>query len=109
MHQDHELAGYMKLNSGAAQTVEGKAGTLEIERIYVLAKFHGKQMGKRLLQHAIDVAKEAAYDTIWLGVWERNTKAIAFYERNGFSHTGADVNPVSGRPVLKMQWNGSGL
>ncbi len=89
MYQGHELAGYMKLNSGTAQTVEGKTGTLEIERIYVLGKFHGQQMGKSLLQHAIAVAKEASYDTIWLGVWERNTKAIAFYERNGFIKTGS--------------------
>lgn len=89
MHHGHELAGYMKLNSGAAQTVEGKTATLEIERIYVPGKFHGQQMGKSLLQHAIAVAKEAAYHTIWLGVWERNSKAIAFYERNGFVKTGS--------------------
>lgn len=89
MYHGHELAGYMKLNSGAAQTVEGKTGTLEIERIYVIGKFHGQQMGKSLLQYAIAVAKEASYDTIWLGVWERNSKAIAFYERNGFVKTGS--------------------
>jgi putative acetyltransferase len=34
-------------------------------------------------------------------------RAIRFYERNGFSHAGQGVNPVSGRPVLKMEWNGS--
>lgn len=89
IHHGHELAGYMKLNRDAAQTVEGKSNTLEIERIYVCGKFHGQQMGKSLLQHAISIAKAASYDTIWLGVWERNSKAIAFYERNGFVKTGA--------------------
>lgn len=89
MHRSDEPAGYMKLNEAPAQTMAGKAGTLEIERIYVRTKFHGQQMGTSLLQHAIAVAKEASYNTIWLGVWERNTKAIAFYERNGFVKTGS--------------------
>ena len=33
-----------------------------------------------------------------------STRAIRFYERNGFVHAGEDVNPTSGRPVLKMMW-----
>lgn len=84
-----ELAGYMKLNTGAAQTVAGKNGTMEIERIYVLGKFQGQQLGKALLQHALSLTKDAGYATIWLGVWEHNIKAIAFYERNGFVRTGS--------------------
>jgi putative acetyltransferase len=35
---------------------------------------------------------------------EDNARAIRFYERNGFTHAGKDVNPTSGRPVLKMVW-----
>jgi ribosomal protein S18 acetylase RimI-like enzyme len=89
IHSGEELAGYMKLNEGSAQTVEGKTGTLEIERIYVLEKFQGQQFGKILFQHAVALAQEARQNTIWLGVWERNTKAIAFYERNGFVKTGS--------------------
>jgi len=89
IYQDKELAGYMKLNEAPAQTVAGKPGTLEIERIYVLSAFHGKQLGKQLLHNAIEKAREKRYPLIWLGVWERNTKAIAFYERNGFVKTGS--------------------
>jgi ribosomal protein S18 acetylase RimI-like enzyme len=89
MRSGDKLAGYMKLNTGLAQTVEGKTGTLEIERIYVLKEFHGQQLGKSMLQHAISIARGTSRDTIWLGVWERNAKAIAFYERNGFVKTGS--------------------
>ena len=39
-----------------------------------------------------------------LAVRSGNGRAIRFYERNGFAHAGADVNPTSGRPVLKMEW-----
>jgi putative acetyltransferase len=35
-----------------------------------------------------------------------NARAIRFYERNGFAHAGEDVNPTSGRPVLRMEWKG---
>lgn len=83
------IAGYMKLNSGLSQTVSGKDHTLEIERIYILKAFYGKHLGNQLLQHAIAVAKQQHYPIIWLGVWERNTKAIAFYERHGFIKTGS--------------------
>jgi len=89
IHCGHELAGYMKLNEDMAQTIAGKPHTLEIERIYVLRKFHGQQIGKSLLQQAIAIAKENSHEVIWLGVWEHNTKAIAFYERNGFVKTGS--------------------
>ncbi len=84
-----EPAGYLKLNEVPAQTMPGKPGTLEIERIYILRAFHGKQLGTLLLRHAMDKAREKDYAKIWLGVWEHNTKAIAFYERNGFVKTGS--------------------
>ena len=41
-------------------------------------------MGKALFQHAVTVAKEHDMQYIWLGVWEENHKAIAFYEKQGF-------------------------
>ena len=39
-----------------------------------------------------------------LEVNKDNARAIRFYERNGFGHAGEDVNPTSGRPVLRMSW-----
>jgi putative acetyltransferase len=49
-------------------------------------------------------AKRLSPSGITLLVNKDNTRAIRFYERNGFSHAGDDVNPISGRPVLKMMW-----
>ena len=79
-----EIAGYLKLNRGSAQTEKHQENCLEIERIYVLKKFHGKGAGYLLLKKAIDVAREKQDSYIWLGVWEKNTNAIAFYNKNGF-------------------------
>jgi ribosomal protein S18 acetylase RimI-like enzyme len=57
---------------------------LEIERIYVDAKFQNLQIGKQLLQFAINKAIENNCEYIWLGVWDANDRAIRFYERYGF-------------------------
>ena len=86
--QNDTTLGYMKVNRGASQTESNYPNTLEIERIYVLAKFHGKGYGKLLLQKAIEVAKTDLLENVWLGVWDQNPKAISFYERNGFSTFG---------------------
>jgi ribosomal protein S18 acetylase RimI-like enzyme len=78
------VIGYLKLNWGNAQTEIIESQALEIHRIYVLEKYHGKQVGQRLLDKAITVAKHKKAVFIWLGVWENNKKAQNFYSRNGF-------------------------
>jgi ribosomal protein S18 acetylase RimI-like enzyme len=80
----NEVIGYMKLNTGAAQKENPDENALEIERIYVLQDFHGKKVGQLLYNKAIEVAKELAVDHVWLGVWEENFRALAFYTKNGF-------------------------
>ncbi len=57
---------------------------LEIERIYVLTTFHGKNVGQLLYDKAYQIAIEKKIDFIWLGVWEKNERAINFYLKQGF-------------------------
>ncbi|PZQ78157.1 MAG: GNAT family N-acetyltransferase, partial [Flavobacterium johnsoniae] len=52
--------------------------------IYVLKEFHGKKVGQLLYEKAIQIAKETKSDYVWLGVWEENHRALAFYKKNGF-------------------------
>lgn len=78
------LVGYFKLNEGEAQTESFKEDTLELERIYVLQHFQGKQIGKAMLYKAIAIANAKKASFLWLGVWEKNKEAIKFYERYGF-------------------------
>lgn len=80
-----QVIGYLKTNSGAAQTELKEADGLEVERIYVLKEFKGKNVGQVLLDKAITVAHDQKAAYIWLGVWEENYRAIRFYEKNGFS------------------------
>ena len=78
------VVGYLKLNTGAAQTEAQGEHALEIERIYVLQELHGKKVGQLLYEKAIQVAQEKQVHFVWLGVWENNIRAIRFYEKNGF-------------------------
>lgn len=82
--QEHDVIGYLKLNTGSSQTEDNLDNSLEIERIYVLKEFHGKKAGQILFQKALEIAIQKQVGYIWLGVWENNDRAIAFYRKNGF-------------------------
>jgi putative acetyltransferase len=60
--------------------------------------------GSALAELLVNEAKRLSPDRITLLVNTDNIRAIRFYERNGFVHAGGDVNPTSGRPVLRMEW-----
>ena len=87
----HVIVGYLKLNFNKAQTEFQDADALEIERIYVAREHHGKKIGQKLLDFAIDTAVKKQLKYIWLGVWEHNANALGFYRHNDFkvfsSHT----------------------
>lgn len=79
-----KIIGYLKINFGASQTELNDEKSLEIERIYVLQEYHGKKVGQALYTKAIEVANQKELSYVWLGVWEKNIKAIRFYKKNGF-------------------------
>lgn len=89
IYLNEELAGYLKVNTGDAQSEEMDDDSLEIERIYVRSKYQKQGLGKYLMNKAIEIATEWNMKAIWLGVWEKNQNAIAFYSKNGFVKTGA--------------------
>jgi len=88
---DEEIIGYLKLNVGAAQTEKVDPGGLEIQRIYVKKEFHGSHVGATLLNFAFAIAEKDNHPFIWLAVWEKNPRAIRFYEKNGFVTFGSHV------------------
>lgn len=71
-----EAAGYMRLREEAQK--------IEIARLYAATKFIGKGAGKVLMQTAIDLARQQQKKYIYLGVWEKNSRAIKFYKQWGF-------------------------
>lgn len=81
---DQNPIGYLKVNTGQAQTELQDDISLEIERIYVLSSYHGKKVGQLLYEKALETALLLKKSSIWLGVWEENPRAIKFYAKNGF-------------------------
>jgi putative acetyltransferase len=73
-----------------------------LDQLVVAPNHWGSQLGNAL----VDEAKRLSPDRITLLVNTDNLRAIRFYERNGFVQSGGDVNPTSGRPVLRMEWKG---
>lgn len=86
-----KMVGYLKLNYGDAQTEPKGPEALEIERIYVLKSEFGTGLGHYLLETAFQVYREGRYRVLWLGVWEKNERAIAFYQKNGFKIKGKHI------------------
>ncbi len=67
-----------------AQTELVDSTSIEIERIYLLKKYHGNGYGKDLFESIIEIARARNIDRVWLGVWSKNKKAIEFYKKLGF-------------------------
>lgn len=80
---DGEIMGYIQINWGKAQS-ENLDSSIEIARIYVRKDFQGRKTGSLLLKKAIQFGKDLGVQWLWLGVWEKNTKAMDFYRKNGF-------------------------
>lgn len=85
---DGHVVGYLKMNWGLAQTEPQEDGGIEIERIYLLKAFQGRGLGSALFDKAMDFARSSGSRFIWLGVWENNDRAMAFYTSMGFEITG---------------------
>lgn len=81
--------GYLKLNSGEAQTELKDDTSLEIERIYVKKSHHGQKVGQLLYDQAMETARNLNKSYLWLGVWEENLRALQFYRKNGFEEFGS--------------------
>ncbi|WP_146691348.1 GNAT family N-acetyltransferase [Bradyrhizobium canariense] len=74
-----------------------------LDQLVVAPDHWGSTLGDAL----VDEAKRRSPERVTLLVNQDNARAIRFYGRNGFVHAGEDVNPTSGRPVLRMEWKGS--
>jgi putative acetyltransferase len=87
--QAGELVGFVTIDA---------AGYLD--QLVVAPDRWGSPLGDAL----VDEAKRLSPDRVTLLVNRDNARAIRFYTRNGFAPAGEDVNPTSGRPVLRMEW-----
>lgn len=79
------------------ETIQGSR-PLEIRRIYASQEYLGKGVGKELMLATIHEARRRGCDCIWLGVWEKNQRAIDFYKKWGFREVGTHLFSVGDDP-----------
>lgn len=106
--------GFAQLCAGAGPPCVTGPAPIELLRLYVDRAYHGRGVAPALVAATLDAAAARGATTIWLGVWERNPRAIAFYTKWGFQDVGSHefllgsdrqtdrvmVRPVAGgRPV----------
>lgn len=90
-YDDEKPVGYVKMRESDRMPELNNKTAIEIARIYAVASSIGKGVGSALMQKCIDVATERNKEVVWLGVWERNKKAIDFYIRWGFEKFGTHI------------------
>lgn len=86
-----DIVGYVHVRLGAplpAGASAASARPAEIARLYADRAWHGHGLGAALMQASVAAAREWGADLLWLGVWERNERAIAFYRKHGFEIVG---------------------
>lgn len=82
------LVAFAQLRRGAPPACVTGSEPIELLRFYVDRPWHGQGVAQSLMHAVDDVAREAGAHTLWLGVWERNPRAIAFYAKCGFTDVG---------------------
>ncbi|HKQ54108.1 MAG TPA: GNAT family N-acetyltransferase [Pyrinomonadaceae bacterium] len=83
-----EAAGYAKLYQGEPPTCVTGESHMELSRLYVLQQWLGGGVGRALMQRCVDEARQSGARVMWLGVWEKNLRAQAFYRKWGFTTVG---------------------
>lgn len=86
---DSGLVGFAQLRRAELPVAAAKPANVELWRIYVDSQHHGSGMGRTLLAAAGEEARAFGATGVWLGVWEQNPRAIAFYTKHGFDVVGA--------------------
>jgi ribosomal protein S18 acetylase RimI-like enzyme len=105
-----QIVAFAELKAGSIDpSVRGEA-PLEIQRFYVDQTYHGTGVASHLMDACMREAQAQGAGVVWLGVWERNPRAIRFYEKRGFVDVGGKTfqmgeelqfDRVMSRPVSK--------
>lgn len=102
LEQEGAAIGYLKLNLVPSQTDVHDPESLEVQRLYLDEGAQGQGLGAMMLEYAAAEAKALGKRYVWLGVWEHNERALAFYKRNGFYKMGEHEFVFGGDPQTDL-------
>lgn len=92
--------GYAMLKRGSTEACISSAHPIELVRFYVRAPWQGQWVGAALMQACLAEAARLGGDGLWLGVWERNPRAIRFYQKWGFVRVGTHIFQMGDDPQI---------
>jgi diamine N-acetyltransferase len=95
---EKRLVAYVQLRLDAASSIVLGERPVEIQRFYVDASHHGTGLAHQLMAHVLARAAEVGSAQLWLGVWERNPRALAFYRKWGFDVVGEHIFKLGDDP-----------
>jgi ribosomal protein S18 acetylase RimI-like enzyme len=102
-----EIVGFAQLRWGKApKCVQGNSPG-EIQRLYVASTWQGMGVAQTLMAACLEELRLRGSDAAWLGVWERNPRAIAFYRKSGFAERGDQIFPLGHDPqrdIVMARW-----
>lgn len=96
IYLDEQVAGFLKVNIDAAQSDDVAKDSLEIERFYIRKHFLRNGLGNKLMRFVHGLAQQFNKSALWLGVWEHNVPALAFYQAQGFHKIGEHPFDMAG-------------
>jgi diamine N-acetyltransferase len=99
---DDAAAGYAQLRAGQAPACVTHPRSIELVRMYVTRDWFGRGVGESLMEACIDSALHAGYQSIWLGVWERNGRAQSFYRKWNFRVVGQHIFQLGSDPQTDL-------
>lgn len=88
---ENKPVGYAKIMIGSREPEITGENPIELNRLYSKQEFLGKGIGARLMDECFRIAQEFNCDVMWLGVWEFNPRAQAFYRKYGFHEVGKHI------------------
>lgn len=107
-HEGH-LIGFVQLRFGTAPECVVADNPAEIQRLYVRAQWHGRGVAHDLMRTALQRIAQRGHDIAWLGVWEHNPRAIAFYRKYNFQPVGEHKFQLGDDPqrdvIMKLTMN----
>jgi ribosomal protein S18 acetylase RimI-like enzyme len=92
------LVGYVQVGAKRAPACVAASRPGEVQRLYVAQDWHGKGIAQALMTAALDEIARRGADAAWLGVWEHNPRALAFYRKWGFVEVGEHTFAVGDDP-----------
>ncbi|HTO73406.1 MAG TPA: GNAT family N-acetyltransferase [Gemmatimonadales bacterium] len=94
LEDNRSLVGYAEIRQGFTPDSVKTKVPVELSRLYVAPERQGEGLGTVLMDGCVEEARSRGGTGLWLGVWQKNLRAIAFYRRSGFEIVGAQIFPL---------------